>query len=111
QHDVAGAPCSRDEADVRHEADATDDGRGWDRPAVGLVVERDVARDDRDPEGSCGMGDTLDRPSELPADLGLLGIAEVEAIGEGERLAASAGDVARGAEDCKHAGAVRIALP
>ena len=41
----------------------------------------------------------LDRLGELPADLGLLGVAEVEAVGEAERLAAGAGDVARRLED------------
>ena len=56
------------------------------------------------------MRDALDRTSELPADLGFLGIAEVEAIGERERLAAGAGDVPCSAEDCKQSGAVRIAL-
>jgi hypothetical protein len=55
---------------------------------AGLVVERDVAGDDGDAELVRGSRDAVDRLRELPADLRSLGIAEVEAIGERERLAA-----------------------
>ena len=50
----------------------------------------------------------LDRLGELPADLRLLGVAEVEAVGEAERLAACAGDVPRGFEDRGRATGERI---
>ena len=88
----------RDLRDVADEPDAADDRRRRDRAAVGLVVERDVAGDDRDAELLGGLGDALDRLRELPADLGLLRVAEVEAVGEPDRLAAGAGDVQRRAE-------------
>ena len=69
---------------------------GIDAPSV-VVVERDVAGDDRDPERLRGLRDPLDRLRELVRDLRLLGIAEVEAVGEADRLTAGARDVARGA--------------
>ena len=66
-----------------------------DRAAVGLVVERDVPGDDRDPERLAGGGHALDRLGELPGDLRLLRVPEVQAVGDRERLAAGARDVAR----------------
>ena len=64
----------------------------------------------RDAERLGGLRDALDRLGQLPADLGLLRVAEVQAVGKPERLAAGAGDVARGAEHGQGAGAERIAL-
>src|SRR5207237_7956891 len=92
---IAGPPAARDLPHVRNEPDATDYGRRWNRPSVGLVVERDVARDDRNPERLRSLRDSVDSLGQLPADLGLLGVAEVEAVGQRERFAARAGDVAR----------------
>src|SRR5262249_13885728 len=46
-----------------------------------------------------GGSDAGDRLRQLPTDLGLLGIAEVEAVREAQRLATSTGDVTRGLED------------
>ena len=110
-HDrVALAPARRHIVDVRDEADAADDRGRWDRASVRLVVERDVAGDDRDPEGFRGLRDRLDRALELPRDLGLLRVAEVETVGQRERLAAGARDVQRGAEHGLQAGAERVAL-
>ncbi len=99
QHGVSLAPGARHAADIGDEAHAADDGGRMDRAAVGVVVERDVARHDRDAERLGSLRHPLDRLGELPADLGLLGVAEVEAVGEAERLAADAGDVAGRLED------------
>src|SRR4029453_467594 len=71
------------------------DGGGRSRTRVGLVVERDVAGDDGNPERLGSFRYAVDRLRQLPADLGLLRVAEVEAVGERERLASGAGDVAR----------------
>ena len=90
------------------EPDAADHRRGVDRAAVRVVVERDVARDDGDPERLARGGHALDRLGQLPGDLRLLGIAEVEAVRDRERLAAGAGDVPRGLEDGQRAAGVRI---
>src|SRR5439155_7483196 len=70
-----------------------------DRVAVRLVVERDVARDDRNGERAAGGRHALDRLRKLPADLRLLRVAEVEAVREADRLARRARDVARSLED------------
>src|SRR5207247_10160742 len=99
QDRVALAPATRNLADVGDETDAADHRRGGDRPPVGLVVERDVPRDDGDVERLGGRRDALDRLGELPADLRFLRIAEVEAVREADPLSARAGDVACGADD------------
>ena len=80
--------------DVVEHADAAD-GRGrQDADAVGLVVERDVARHDREVERPAGLADALEAADELAHHLGLLGVAEVEVVGDGERLGADRRDVA-----------------
>src|SRR5262249_34989344 len=88
-------PSARDETDVRHESDAADDRRGHDRAAIGLVVERDVSGDDRSPERLRCKRHPVDRLGELPGDLALLRVAEVQAVGQSDRLATRTGDVAR----------------
>ncbi len=47
------------------------------------------------PSSFAACRDAVDRARELPGDLGPLGVAEVEAVGERDRLAAGAGDVER----------------
>ena len=59
------------------------------------------------PSASAAPRDPLDRLGELPGDLGLLRVAEVEAVGEPERLAAGAGDVARRLEHGERAAGAR----
>ncbi len=88
---VAPPPAGGDPGDVGHEPDAADDRGGRDGPAAGLVIQRDVARDDRDLELGCGRRDPVDRTRELPGDLRAFGVAEVEAVGEGHRLPAGTG--------------------
>ena len=81
--------------DVVEQADHRDRRRRVDRAAAGLVVERDVARDHRRAERLGRVAETADRLGQLPHDLRLLGIAEVQAVGERERPRAGARDVAR----------------
>ena len=99
EHRVALAPGARDRAHVLDQPDAPDHGRRGDRPPVRLVVERDVAGDDRDAERLAGLGHALDRLGELPGHLGLLRVAEVEAVRDRERDGAGARDVPRRLED------------
>ena len=93
---------------VVDQADAADDRRRVDRPAVGLVVEGDVARDDGNAERLTGARHALDGLGELPGDLRLLRVSEVEAVGQRERAAAGTGDVARGLEDGERAAGTGI---
>ena len=72
--------------DVVEHADAADRRRRQDAAAVGLVVERDVAGDDREIERPAGLADAADAADELAHDLRPLGIAEIEVVGDGERL-------------------------
>src|SRR5215207_8194403 len=55
-------------ARVRKLPDQADYGRGVDRAAIRLVVERDVAADDRDAHRLAGVGQALHRAIELPGD-------------------------------------------
>ena len=114
----SGAPARNKESPSRQcpgtrrtsvdEPDTADDRRRMDREPVGLVVERDVSGDDRDSERLAGERHPLDRLRELPGDLGLLGIPEVEAVGEGERMSPGARDVPYGFEHGEHAPRARI---
>ena len=107
-HRVALAPSLRDAPHVRHDPYRADDRRRVDGAPVRLVVERDVARHDRHPERAARRGHALDRLRELPGDLGLLRVAEVEAVREADRLASGAGDVARRLENRERAAEPRI---
>ena len=63
------------------------DGRGGqDRGAAGLVVEGDVPSRDRDAEFLARIDQAEDGLDETPHHLGVLGGAEVEAVGDGHRF-------------------------
>ena len=49
-------------------------------------------------ERRAGLGHAVDDLGELPHHLGMLGVAEVQAVDEGERPGTGAGDVAGGLE-------------
>src|SRR4051794_23619311 len=98
----AGAPRVRQ---LAHEAD---DGRRVDRALGALVVEADVAADDRDPEGAAGVSEARHRARELPGDVRLLGVAEVQAVGQAERLRADAGEVRAALEHGLDRAAIRV---
>src|SRR5262249_36739254 len=84
---------------VGNESDAADRWRGRNGDAVGLVVERDVARDDGEGERRAGPGHAFDRLGELSHDLGTLGIAEIHAVGDGERAGADGREVTKALGD------------
>ena len=108
QHLIAGAPARRGLPHVRDEPDAADNGGRRDRSPVALVVEGDVPGNDRNPQRLGRLRDPLDRLCQLPADLGLLGIAEVEAIRQRQWLAARARNVARRLEHGPGAAGKRV---
>ena len=58
------------------------------------VVERDVAAGDRDLEHLARVGQAADGLDQLPHRVGVLGAAEVEAVGDGQRAGARRRDVA-----------------
>ena len=105
---IALAPGSRDQGDIGDEPNAAHDGSRPDGSSIGLVVEGDVAGDDRNPKRFACEGDALDRFAELPGDLLLLGIPEVEAIRCRERTTACARDVSRRFESCERAARARV---
>src|SRR5262249_26027221 len=61
---------------VEH-TDAADRGRRQDRPSVGLVVERDVAGDDREVERAAGLANALQAADELAHDFGRSGLPKL----------------------------------
>ena len=94
---------------LRQLADQPDDRGREDRAGAGLVVERHVAADDRDRERAAGVGEARDGARELPGDVRLLRVAEVEAVGQPERLGADAGEVGRALEHGLDRAAVGVA--
>ena len=76
-----------------------DHGRRVDWSARGLVVEADVAAHDGRFERFAGRGDAADGLFERVVDLELLRVAEVQAVGDGDRRGAGADDVAGGLGD------------
>ena len=66
---------------------------GIDVAAPALVVEADIAAHDRDGQPPAGFAHPVDRLRKLPHDLGVLGVAEVEAVDEGHRPGPHAGHV------------------
>ncbi len=97
QEDLLAGSLRRDGdafGEIVEHADAAD-GRGrQDRPALGLVVERDVAGDDGEVEFAAGLADAADAADELAHDLRPLGIAEIEVVGDGQRQRADGREVA-----------------
>ena len=84
-------PATR--AGVGQLADHADHRRRVDRAVGPLVVEGDVAADDGHAERRADVGEAADGAVELPGRGGLLGVAEIEAVGQAERLGADAGEV------------------
>ena len=84
---------------VVDEADAADGRRRQDAAPLRLVVERHVARHDREVERAGRLADALQAAHELAHDLGPLRIAEIEIIGERQRRRAGRRDVAPGFGD------------
>ena len=76
-----------------------DHGGRVDAHSLGVVVEGDVAAHHRDTEGQTGLAHPLHGLGELPEDLGLLGIAEVEAVGHRDRRGSDGDHVAGGFAD------------
>ena len=94
-----GAEARTTAAGIVEHPDHTHHRRWIDGPPVVLVVERDVARDDRQAERLAGQRHPLDRLGQLVADVGGLGVSEVEAVGDRGRPGAGAGDVPGGLAD------------
>ena len=87
------------------------DHRGWvDAPVVGLVVEADVAGDDRRCEFRASVTYAANNLLHLVVDLWAFGVAEVEAVGHRDRLCAGADDVASRLGDGHRSAGVRAEL-
>ena len=80
--------------DVVDEADAADRGRRRNPGAHRLVVERHVARDDREVERPRRLADALDAADQLAHGVGPLGIAEIEIVGQRQRPRADRDEIA-----------------
>ena len=83
---------------VLQQPDAADRRGGQDRAAsagrLALIVEADVAGHDREVERTARLRHPLDAADELAHDPRVLRVAEVHAVGRGERDRADRGDVA-----------------
>src|SRR5262249_58219100 len=77
----------RRDGEIGENSDAPD-GRGWqDRPAVGLVVERHIARYHWEIERPAGLRNPAHAADELAHDLRPFRLAEVEVVRNTERPA------------------------
>ena len=94
--------------DALEQAHHADRGRRVDRAGRALVVEAHVPAGHRRVERAAGVGDAAAGLPELEEDFRLLGVAEVEAIGDAQRHRAGAGDVPRRLGDGRLAAFVRI---
>ena len=95
---------------VGDEADAADRRRRQDAGAHGLVVERDIAGDDREIERPRRFADALEAADELAHRVRLLGIAEIEIVGQRQRLGADGDEIAPGLGDRLLAALDRVGL-
>ena len=86
----AGAAAGGASRELVDQPEHADDRRRVDVGAARLVVEGDVAADHRDAERFARLAHAFDDLGELPHHLGVLGIAEVEAVHERERTRARA---------------------
>ena len=89
----------RPKRDVFEQANHADGRRGRDGSARGLVVQADIAADDGHVEGATRLGQSADGLGQLPGNGRLSGIAEVEAIRDGDGLCSDAGEVPGGLGD------------
>ena len=81
------------------QADHADDGRRQNAAAVGFVVKRDVAGNDRRFKGQARLGYAVNDLGKAPHHFGPFGRGEVKAIGDGNRLGTDADNVAGGFGD------------
>src|ERR1700690_2959343 len=89
-------------ADVVENSNYTENRRRINSFAQSLVVEADVAAGNGNFEFLASLGDAVNRLRELPHDVRLFGIAEVQAIGRARRGRTRASHVAGGFSDCVH---------
>ena len=91
-------------------ADDANHGRGIDAFAQSFVVEADIATGDGNFKLFARFGDAVDHLRELPHDVRLLRVAEVEAVGCADRRSSRASHVARGFGDGVHRTQARIEI-
>ena len=108
-------PATVDESHARRAADQVldhaeqaDHGCRIDVTAPALVVQTDVAADARDAEGEQSLGHAVDRPGQLPHDLGMFRVAEVQAVDHRQRLGSDHGQVHHRLADRHQSADVRV---
>ena len=79
---------------IRQHTDSADGRRGQNTAAIGFVIQRHIARHDRKIERQTGLADPLQATDKLAHRIGPFGIAEIEIVGNRQRLAADSGDIA-----------------
>ena len=70
-------------------------GVGSTTPAGLSLYKRNISAGDRRAESAAGLGEAFDRFAQLPEIFRLVGIAEIQVIGHGQRRCAGAGEIAR----------------
>ncbi len=109
-HQVAGRAKAHADpvTNVVDDAQHADDRSRIDRAAVGLVVKAHVAGYHRRGEYATGLGHAANRLLQLEIHLRFFRVAEVQAVGHGDRFGSGADDVARGFGNGDRAASVRV---
>ena len=97
-------------ARVLNEPHDTQHGRRIDRPAIGFVVEADIAAGNRDVERLARGGDPFDGFAELPHDFRPFWITEVQAVGRTDWRSPGARHVPRSFNHSKDGSSIRIEI-
>ena len=105
-----GDPDAGPGIQIGEQAESADDRGRENRPSVGFVVERDVARHDREVERPAGCGHALDAADELAHDFRAFGAAEIEVVGQRERAGADRAQIAPRLGDGLHSAQNRVGL-
>ena len=99
---------ARARGDVVDHAEGRHHRRRQDRGLAGLVVEADVAAGHRDAEHEAGVLEAAAGLGELPHHVGVLGRAEVQAVGDRERPGPGGGHVAERLRERELRAGVRV---
>ena len=78
------------------------------RLTIGFIIEADVAADYRNFQGFAGRPHAVNGLDELPHHLRLLGVAKIEAVGQGHRPGPADGEIARALGNRNRRPALRV---
>lgn len=85
---------TRDLVDIRDETHAANSRRGWNGPAIGLIIQGHIAGHDRKIQSSTRLAHALNGCHELAHDFRAFRIPKIQAIGYRQRIGTARGEIA-----------------